>query len=152
MLRFADGNKTPRVAPESYTEYCGQAPSATLYIREVPGSNPGRCGFFFRGFPTPSHRGMSHSTDKASAGSVSSSQYLSPFFRTHPHRTHPTSSEGNEKCILSFFFTGITTNPVLIYQCLVKNRQKTIAELSRSGSIRTFLPQQNVTINPHFID
>jgi hypothetical protein len=22
-------------------EYCGQAPSAPLYIREVPGSNPG---------------------------------------------------------------------------------------------------------------
>jgi hypothetical protein len=29
------------------TECCGQAPSAPLYIREVPGSNPGtRCGFF----------------------------------------------------------------------------------------------------------
>ncbi|KAJ3623548.1 hypothetical protein MTP99_019768 [Tenebrio molitor] len=37
----------------SFTEYCGQAPSAPLYIREVPGSNPG-------------------------AGSVSTSQYLPP--------------------------------------------------------------------------
>jgi hypothetical protein len=34
------------------------------------------CGFFFRGFPTPSHRGMSHITDKANAGSVSTSQNL----------------------------------------------------------------------------
>jgi uncharacterized protein (DUF885 family) len=35
-------------------EYCGQAPSAPLYIREVPGSNPGAAwpgvGFFQR-FP-----------------------------------------------------------------------------------------------------
>jgi hypothetical protein len=51
MLRFADGNKTPRVAPESYTEYCGQAPSATLYIREVRGSNPGQVWVFFQRFP-----------------------------------------------------------------------------------------------------
>jgi hypothetical protein len=35
---------------------------------------------------------MSHITDKANAGSVSTSQYLPPFFRTHPHRTHPESS------------------------------------------------------------
>jgi hypothetical protein len=39
--------------PLSVTEYCGQAPSAPLYIREVPGSNPvltrcrlTRCGLF----------------------------------------------------------------------------------------------------------
>jgi hypothetical protein len=94
MLRFADGNKTPRVAPESYTEYCGQAPSATLYIREVLGSNPGRCGFFFRGFPTPSHRGMSHITDKANAGSVSTSAGTTTFLprpsTPYPPRIFPS--------------------------------------------------------------
>nr|KAH0807795.1 hypothetical protein GEV33_014997 [Tenebrio molitor] len=47
---------------------------------------------YSQGFPTPSHRGMSHITDKANAGSVSTSQYLPPSFRTHPHRTHPESS------------------------------------------------------------
>jgi hypothetical protein len=53
---------------------------------------PDQVWVFFRGFPTPSHRGMSHITDKANAGSVSTSQYLPPSFRTHPHRTHPESS------------------------------------------------------------
>jgi hypothetical protein len=47
---------------------------------------------FFKGFPTPSHRGMPHVTDMANAGSVSTSQYLPPSFRTHRHRTHPESS------------------------------------------------------------
>jgi hypothetical protein len=47
---------------------------------------------FFRGFPTPSHRGMSQITDKANPRSVSTSQYLPPSFRTHPHRIHPESS------------------------------------------------------------
>jgi hypothetical protein len=47
---------------------------------------------FFRGFPTPSHRGMYDITDEANAGSVSASQYLPISFRTHPHRTHPESS------------------------------------------------------------
>jgi hypothetical protein len=47
---------------------------------------------FFRGFPTPSHRGMFNITDKANAGSVSTSKYLPPSFRTHPHHTHPESS------------------------------------------------------------
>jgi hypothetical protein len=31
---------------------------------------PDQVWVFFRGFPTPSHRGMSHITDKANAGSV----------------------------------------------------------------------------------
>jgi hypothetical protein len=31
----------PAEQPRARTEYCGQAPSAPLYIREVPGSNPG---------------------------------------------------------------------------------------------------------------
>ncbi|KAH0813120.1 hypothetical protein GEV33_009672 [Tenebrio molitor] len=53
---------------------------------------PDQVWVFFRDFPTPSHRGMSHITDKANAGSVSTSQYLPPSFRTHPHRTHPESS------------------------------------------------------------
>jgi hypothetical protein len=53
---------------------------------------PDQMWVFFRGFPTPSYRGMSHITDKANAGSVSTSQYLPPSFRTHPHRTHPESS------------------------------------------------------------
>jgi hypothetical protein len=53
---------------------------------------PDQVWVFFRGFPTPSHRGMSHITDKANAGPVSTSQYLPPSFRTHPHRTHPESS------------------------------------------------------------
>jgi hypothetical protein len=72
-----------------YTEYCGQAPSAPLYIREVPGSNPGggltRCGFF-------SHRGISHITQMRRVLGQSTSKYLPPSFRTHPHRTHPESS------------------------------------------------------------
>jgi hypothetical protein len=37
---------------------------------------PDQVWVFFRGFPTPSHRGMSHITDKAYPGSVSISQYL----------------------------------------------------------------------------
>jgi hypothetical protein len=46
---------------------------------------PDQVWVFFRGFPTPSHCGMSHITEKANAGSVSTSQYLPPSFRTHPH-------------------------------------------------------------------
>ncbi|KAH0813396.1 hypothetical protein GEV33_009395 [Tenebrio molitor] len=37
---------------------------------------PDQVWVFFRGFPTPSHRGMSNITEKANAGSVSTSQYL----------------------------------------------------------------------------
>jgi hypothetical protein len=37
---------------------------------------PDQVWVFFRGFPTPPHRGMSHITDKAYPGSVSISQYL----------------------------------------------------------------------------
>jgi hypothetical protein len=37
---------------------------------------PDQVWFFFRGFPTQSHRGMSHITDQANAGSVSTSQYF----------------------------------------------------------------------------
>jgi hypothetical protein len=48
-------------------EYCGEAPNAPLYSREVPGSNPDQVWVFFRSFPTPPHRGMSHITDKANA-------------------------------------------------------------------------------------
>jgi hypothetical protein len=32
---------------------------------------PDQVWVFFKGFPTPSHRGLSHITDKANAGSVS---------------------------------------------------------------------------------
>ncbi|KAH0810607.1 hypothetical protein GEV33_012181 [Tenebrio molitor] len=72
------------------TEYCGQAPSAPLYNREVPGSNPGQVWVFFKGFLTPSHRGMSHITDKANAGS----QYpLPPSFRTHPESSRQCALE-----------------------------------------------------------
>ncbi|KAH0807921.1 hypothetical protein GEV33_014870 [Tenebrio molitor] len=76
------------------TEYCGQAPSASLYIREVPG------------FSTPSHRGISHITDKTNAGSVSNSKYLPPSFRTHEKALESLSSPypfkgGNERCTLS---------------------------------------------------
>ncbi|KAH0818833.1 hypothetical protein GEV33_003958 [Tenebrio molitor] len=45
---------------------------------------PDQVWVFFRGFLTPSHRGISHMTDKANDGSVSTSQYLPPSFRTHP--------------------------------------------------------------------
>jgi hypothetical protein len=55
---------------------------------------PDQVWVFFRGFPTPSHRGMSHITDKANAGSVSTSQYLPPSFRTqsspYPSRIFPS--------------------------------------------------------------
>jgi hypothetical protein len=38
LLTFVNGTKV-KISLFS-TEYCGQAPSAPLYIREVPGSNP----------------------------------------------------------------------------------------------------------------
>jgi hypothetical protein len=78
---------------------------------------PDQVWVFFKGFPIPSHRGISHITDKANAESVSTSKYL----RTHLHRTHPEASHQcgwkgsgkpqqpaplrgeNERCILSFF-------------------------------------------------
>jgi hypothetical protein len=63
--------------------------SRSKVLTPVP---PYQVWVFFRGFSTPSHRGMSHITDKANAGSVSTSQYLPPSFRTHPHRTHLESS------------------------------------------------------------
>jgi hypothetical protein len=49
---------------------------------------PDQVWVFFRSFPTPSHRGMSHITDKANV------QYLPlpPSFRTHPHRIFPSVS------------------------------------------------------------
>jgi hypothetical protein len=53
---------------------------------------PDQMWVFFRGFPTPSHHGMFHITDKANAGSVSTSQYLPPSFCTHPHCIYPESS------------------------------------------------------------
>jgi hypothetical protein len=53
---------------------------------------PDQVWVFFRGFPKPSHRDVSHSTDKANAGSIPLSRYLPPSFRTHAHRTHPESS------------------------------------------------------------
>jgi hypothetical protein len=53
---------------------------------------PDQVWVFFKSFPTPSHRGMSHISDKANAGSGSTSHYLPPSFRTHPHRTHPEFS------------------------------------------------------------
>jgi hypothetical protein len=74
------------------TEYCGQAPSAPLYIREVPGSNPGepdQVWVFFNRFPTPSHRGMSHITDKAIAGSVATSAVPTTFL-PYPSRIFPS--------------------------------------------------------------
>jgi hypothetical protein len=69
---------------------------------------PDQVWVFFRGFLTPSHRGISHMTDKANAGSVSTSQYLPPSFRTHPESSRqcgwsPPSLVGNEICVLSFF-------------------------------------------------
>jgi hypothetical protein len=36
---------------------------------------PDQVWVFFKGFPTPSHRGISHIKDTANAGSVSNSQY-----------------------------------------------------------------------------
>jgi hypothetical protein len=53
------------------TEYCGQAPNAPLYIREVPGSNPGAAAWpsmgFFQRFPhtITSWYVSYHMTDKA---------------------------------------------------------------------------------------
>jgi hypothetical protein len=80
---------------------------------------------FFKGFPTPSHRGMSHITDKAIAGSVSTSAVPTTFLphpsTPYPSRifpsmwlkrlwkasaAHPPSRE-NERCILSFYFALI---------------------------------------------
>jgi hypothetical protein len=49
---------------------------------------------FFRGFPTPSHRGMSHITDKANAGSVLTSAvpttFLLPPSTPYPSRIFPS--------------------------------------------------------------
>jgi hypothetical protein len=53
---------------------------------------PDHVWVFFKGFPTPSHCGMSHITDKAYPGSVSISQYL----------LRQCGGKGNERCILSF--------------------------------------------------
>jgi hypothetical protein len=53
---------------------------------------PDQVWVFFKGFPTPSHCGMSHITDKAYPGSVSISQYL----------LRQCGGKGNERCILSF--------------------------------------------------
>jgi hypothetical protein len=75
---------------------------------------PDNVWVFFRGFSTPSHRGMSHITDKANAGSVPTS-FLAPDF-TVPIPNLPVSvaeklwkasaarppSGGNERCVLSF--------------------------------------------------
>jgi hypothetical protein len=50
---------------------------------------PDQVWFFFRGFPTPSHRGMPHITDKGECWVSINLSYLPPSFRTHLHRTLP---------------------------------------------------------------
>jgi hypothetical protein len=81
---------------------------------------PDQVWFFFGGFPSPSHRGMSHITDKAIAGSVSTSKVPTTFLPhpsmgTNPSRIFPSMwlkglwkasaarppSGENERCILS---------------------------------------------------
>jgi hypothetical protein len=77
---------------------------------------PDQVWVFFRDFPTPSHRGMSHITNKANAGSVSNLSV--PTIPSAPILTVPipilpvsvaekalgslSSPPGNERCILSF--------------------------------------------------
>jgi hypothetical protein len=50
---------------------------------------PDQVWVFFRGFPKPSHRGMSHSTDKANAGSVATTFLLHPC-SPYPSRIFPS--------------------------------------------------------------
>jgi hypothetical protein len=50
---------------------------------------PDQVWFFFGGFPSPSHRGMSHITDKAIAGSVSTSAVPTTFL-PHPSSPYPS--------------------------------------------------------------
>jgi hypothetical protein len=81
---------------QNTTEYCGQAPSAPLYIREVPGSNPGAAWSvvgFFRSFPTTSHRGMS-------IGLISQiRRMLGQYLPLNTFLPHPSSPHPSRNCL-----------------------------------------------------
>jgi hypothetical protein len=90
---------------------------------------PDQMWVFFRGFPTPSHHGMSHITDKANAGSVLNLSVPTTFL-PYPYSPYPSQifpsvwlkrlreasaarppSGGNERCILSFFLILLIAQP-----------------------------------------
>ncbi|KAH0807592.1 hypothetical protein GEV33_015199 [Tenebrio molitor] len=111
------------------TEYCGQASSAPLYIREVPGSNPGaqpdQMWVFFKGFLTLSHRGMSHITDKANAGSVSNLSILFVNCRTsRPPQKALRPPELTQKAPQDPTVLARVPRPGLLHSCVFDHRAK----------------------------
>jgi hypothetical protein len=93
---------------------------------------PDQVWVFFRGFPTPSHRGMSHITDKAYPGvSINLSVPTTSVWRKR-------LSGGNEKCILSFrrVCTTIRSQAFSLVK-IVKAEERTSERASERSNERT---------------
>jgi hypothetical protein len=110
---------------------------------------PDQVWVFFRGFPTPSHRGMSHITDKAIAGSVSTSVVPTTFL-PHPSTPYPSRifpsmwlkrlwkvsaarppSGGNERCILSFILKN-SAKPTALPIGFHSNHSQNISDTNKN--------------------
>jgi hypothetical protein len=111
---------------------------------------------FFRSFPTPSHHGMSHITDKANAGSVSN--FSVPTFLPHPSSPNlPVSVAEKVLESLSSLITRFSTILPDLYSAFETNRstepsrgsclQEDAEPKLRSGPVNVQSPNAFISVN-----